>query len=208
MARRSEHSLVEIKEMVLDAAEKIVVEEGFAALKVRKIALEIGYTVGSIYMVFTNMGDLIMHVKARTMDELDDLLDERLPDCSPQEHILMLAIRYLEFASQNYNLWSMMFEHRLPDDEKTPDWYQAKVDQAFVKVEKLLGQLAPETDQSEVRSASRALWSGVHGICILFLTGTLDAVSVKNVEKNIVLLVENFIRGWAYVPADTRKLQV
>lgn len=200
MARRSEHSLEQIKEMVLDAAEKIVIEEGFAALKVRKIALEIGYTVGSIYMVFTNMSDLIMHVKARTMDELGDQLDERLPDCSPQEHILKLAISYLEFASQNYNLWSMIFEHRLSDDEKTPDWYQAKVDQAFVKVENLLGQLAPETDQSEVRSAARALWSGVHGICILSLTDTLDAVSVKNVEKNIVLLVENFIRGWVVAP--------
>jgi AcrR family transcriptional regulator len=201
MARRSEHSLEEIKEMVLDAAEKIVVEEGFTALKVRRVALEIGYTVGSIYMVFTNMGDLILHVKARTMDELGDQLDERLPDCSPQEHILKLAISYLDFASQNYNLWSMIFEHRLPDDE-IPDWYQAKVDQAFSKVEALLGPLAPETDQSEVKSAARALWSGVHGICILSLTDTLDVVGVKNVEKRIVLLVENFIRGWTNILED------
>ena len=196
MARRSEHSLEEIKTMVLDAAEAIVLEEGFAALKVRKVALEIGYTVGSIYMVFTNMGDLIMHVKARTLDELADQLDEQLPECPAQEQILTLAKSYLQFANENYNLWSMIFEHRLPEHEKTPDWYQAKVDQAFIKVETLLGQLAPEPDQSDIQSAARALWSGVHGICVLSLTATLDAVGVKKVENNIVLLVENFIRGW------------
>jgi hypothetical protein len=33
MARRSEHSLEELKAMVLDAAEIIVIEEGFSALK-------------------------------------------------------------------------------------------------------------------------------------------------------------------------------
>ncbi len=196
MARRSEHSLEEIKTMVLDAAEAIVLEEGFAALKVRKVALEIGYTVGSIYMVFTNMGDLIMHVKARTLDELADQLDEQLPECPAQEQILTLAKSYLQFANENYNLWSMIFEHRLPEHEKTPDWYQAKVDQAFIKVETLLGQLAPEPDQSDIQSAARALWSGVHGICVLSLTATLDVVGVKKVENNIVLLVENFIRGW------------
>ncbi len=197
MARRSDHSLEEIKNMVLEAARTIVIEEGFAALKVRRIALEIGYTVGSIYMVFTNMGDLIMHVKARTLDELGDQLDEKTPECAPQERVLKLAKSYLEFASQNYSLWSMIFEHRLPDDESIPVWYQEKVDQAFVRVEKLLGLLAPDVDQSETRSAARAIWSGVHGICILSLTNTLDDVGIKDVENNIVLLVENFIRGWA-----------
>lgn len=203
MARRSEHSLKEIKAMVLEAAEAIVIEHGFGALKVRKIALEIGYTVGSIYMVFTNMGDLIMHVKARTLDQLADQLNEQLPECSAQEEILKLAISYLQFANENYNLWSMIFEHRLPDHEKTPDWYQAKIDQAFLKIETLLEQLAPEPDQSDIQSAARALWSGVHGICVLSLTGTLDAVGVKKVENNIVLLVENFIRGWVSVPKSS-----
>jgi AcrR family transcriptional regulator len=197
MARRSDHSLEEIKHMVLEAARTIVIEEGFAALKVRRIALEIGYTVGSIYMVFTNMDDLIMHVKARTLDELGDQLDEKIPECAPQEQVLKLAKSYLEFASQNYSLWSMIFEHRLPDGEPIPVWYQEKIDQAFVRVEKLLGQLAAESNQLEVKSAARAIWSGVHGICILSLTSSLDRVGIKDVENNIVLLVENFIRGWA-----------
>ena len=63
MARRSEHSQEEIKRMVIQAAETIIVEDGLGKLKARNIALEIGYTVGSIYMVFDSMGDLITHLK-------------------------------------------------------------------------------------------------------------------------------------------------
>ena len=76
MARRSEHSLEELKALVLDAAETIVIDEGFSELKVRKIAMEIGYTVGSIYMVFANMADLIMHINARTLDALAAQLEQ------------------------------------------------------------------------------------------------------------------------------------
>ncbi len=36
--------------------------------------MEIGYTVGSIYMVFDNMADLIMHVKGRTLDDISQQL--------------------------------------------------------------------------------------------------------------------------------------
>ncbi len=200
MARRSEHSLEEIKEMILKAAEDIIVADGFQALKVRRIALEIGYTVGSIYMVFENMADLIMHVKGRTLDELGDFLDEYSADCPSNQQIIILAKKYLEFASQHFNLWSMIFEHRLPKDQVVPEWYQNKVDQAFVRIEKLLGQLAPEYDQKYVQAAARAIWSGVHGICILSLTDHLPDPQIQKIEEDINLLVRNFIRGWVITP--------
>ena len=125
MARRSEHSLEEIKAMVLKAAETIVIEEGFAALKVRKIAMEIGYTVGSVYMVFANMDDLIMHVKGQTLDKLSAQLGQVvMAKSEPKQAIVQLATNYLSFAIRQYNLWSMIFEHRLPEDKQLPDWYQ------------------------------------------------------------------------------------
>jgi len=200
MARRSEHSLEEIKEMILKAAEDIIVVDGFQGLKVRRIALEIGYTVGSIYMVFENMGDLIMHVKGRTLDELGDFLDEYSPDCLPDQQIIFLAKKYLEFASQNFNLWSMVFEHRPANDQAVPEWYQDKVDHAFVRIEELLAKLAPGYEQKYVQAAARTIWSGVHGICILSLTDHLPGYEIKKIEENINLLVSNFIRGWVVMP--------
>ena len=195
MARRSEHSLEELKAMVLDAAETIVIEEGFSALKVRKIAVEIGYTVGSIYMVFANMADLIMHINARTLDAIAAQL-EQVQDSSAEQSIETLAMTYLSYASQNFNRWSKIFEYRLPADAEIPDWYQEKVDNVFAPVEARFAELAPELSEDHRKRAARALWCGVHGICVLSVTGKQDKADIKDIEETIVLLVRNFMRGW------------
>jgi hypothetical protein len=40
------------------------------------------------------------------------------------------------------------------------------------------------------------LWSGVHGICVLYLNGSLGRVGVENAESAVKLLVDTVIRGW------------
>ena len=195
MARRSEHSLEELKAMVLDAAESIIIEEGFSALKVRKIAVAIGYTVGSIYMVFANMADLVMHINARTLDAIAAQL-EQVQDCSAEQSIESLAVTYFSYASQNFNRWCKVFEYRLPADAEIPDWYQEKVDNVFALVEERFAELAPELSEDLRKRATRTLWSGVHGICVLSVTGKQDKAGIKDVEEMIVLLVRNFMRGW------------
>ncbi|MGR9046054.1 MAG: TetR/AcrR family transcriptional regulator [Gammaproteobacteria bacterium] len=197
MARRSEHSLEEIKEMVLNAAESIVIEEGLGALKARKIAMDIGYTVGSIYMVFDNMADLIRHVKARTLDDIAAKLSE-VKDCGPPERCIMeLAKAYLAFANEHFNRWSMIFDHRNGDEADLPVWYRQKVDVLFIPLETQITRLTPSISERQARCAARALWGGIHGVCILSLTGKLDSVGLSDVESTLMLLVENFLRGWA-----------
>jgi AcrR family transcriptional regulator len=195
MARRSEHTLEELKAMVLDAAETIVNEEGFSALKVRKIAMEIGYTVGSIYMVFVNMADLIMHINAKTLDDIAAQL-EQVQDSSAEQSIESMAMTYLNYATQNFNRWSKIFEYRLAADTEIPDWYQEKVENVFSPVEARFAELAPELPDDYRKQAARALWGGVHGVCVLSLTGKQDKAGIKDVEEMIVLLVRNFVRGW------------
>lgn len=197
MARRSEHSLEEIKEMVLKAAETIVIEDGFGALKVRQIALEIGYTVGSIYMVFENMEDLITHVKARTLDDLEKALENVIEkNAGAKEQLIAVSKAYSGFANQHFNRWSMVFEHRPKGDGALPEWYQQKIDGIFQKVEKLFKELAPESSEKEQKRAAQALWGGIHGVCLLSLTGKLEAVADNNTESTVLLLAESFIKGW------------
>jgi AcrR family transcriptional regulator len=195
MARRSEHSLEELKKLILDAAETIVIEEGFPALKVRKIAVEIGYTVGSIYMVFANMADLILHINARTLDAIAAQL-EQVHDRKSEQSIETLARTYLSYASKNFNRWRNIFEFSLPADAEAPDWYQEKVDNVFTVVHVRFTELAPELSEDHRKRAAKALWCGVHGICMLSLTGKEDMAGINNIEETIVLLVRNFMRGW------------
>ena len=49
--------------------------------------MEIGYTVGSIYMVFENMADLIIHVKGRTLDDIAEQLGLVANDDNAEKNI-------------------------------------------------------------------------------------------------------------------------
>ena len=69
MARRNDHSREQIQQMAIAAAISILNEEGLANLSTRKVASEIGYTVGTLYLVFRNLNELLLHVNAATLDE-------------------------------------------------------------------------------------------------------------------------------------------
>jgi AcrR family transcriptional regulator len=197
MARRNKHSLDEIREMVLDAAETIIINEGYSALTARRIAMEIGYTVGSIYMVFANMADLVVHINAGTLDDLTEQM-QQTPNCTPEQNIADLAKTYVEFASRNFNRWSMIFVK----NAGIPEWYQEKIKQMFSLAEAQFAQLAPSCSAQQGKQAARVLWSGVHGICILSLTRELDAVAIKDIEDAVALLVKSFIGGWVAGTAE------
>lgn len=195
MARRSEHSLEELKAMVLDAAETIVIEEGFSSLKARRVAMEIGYTVGSIYMVYKNMADLIMHINAKTLDAIAAQL-ERVQDDAAAQHIEAMAQTYLNYASQNFNRWIMIFEYRCSQNTDIPVWYQGKLDVVLDRVEEWLAQLAPECAESDRKQATQALWGGIHGVCMLSLADKPDRVDLNEPSAIMSLLVRSFIHGW------------
>jgi len=200
MARRSEHSQEEIKQMVLQAAEDIVQEQGFSALKVRKIAADIGYTVGSIYMVFSNMNDLNMHIKARTWQKLALYLETDFAQHSNEPitiaSIEYLSIAYLDFTVLNKGLWRMLFEHQLPIEETVPDWYLRENKRVLDFFYLELNRLSVTHSDVQVQQAAQTLMKGVQGVCMQFVMQQQTIDNIKVAKTDVVLLVDCFIRGW------------
>lgn len=182
--------------MVLQAAETLVAEDGSKALTMRNVAFEIGYTVGSIYMVFENMNDLVLHLNGRTLDALSEQFDA-LPRNNPEQAIEAIAGLYLDFASRHYNCWSLIFEHRQPEGVEFPDWYREKIDRAFSRFEAEFKRLAGKRSDDQVKQAARALWGGIHGICMLSLTGKFAAAGgADDMDAGVKLLVRHFLASW------------
>jgi AcrR family transcriptional regulator len=198
MARRSDHSREEIREMALSAAEQIVVEQGFKGLSARKIAAAIGYTVGTLYLVFQNLDDLILHINARTLDRLHARMTEsRANSGDARDYLLRLGQVYIRFANDDPHRWAMVFEHRFSEDRAVPAWYQEKITRMFALVEDGLEPLAKQRPQQEIVQAARALWGGVHGICILALTDNLGAAGIDSVQELAQSLISNYLEGFS-----------
>lgn len=196
MARRGHHTLEQIKSMVLVAAEDLVVQGGLSQLRVRNIAAKIGYTVGSIYMVFSNMDDLILHVKGRALDEIAEKMD-KVQSPNAEQRLEELAGVYIRYATQNLNRWSLVFEHRLPEGSEIPAWYQHKLDTLYGKFETQFANISPELSSSQCRQTALAFLGGIHGICSLMLTTQLAGLNDNDLEESVTLLIRRFIHdGW------------
>ena len=196
MARRSDHSREEIHAMALAAAERLVAEHGLAGLSARKLAAAIGYTQGTLYLVFRNLDDLILQLNGRTLDRMHRILAERAAECSsPEQCVLALGQSYIRFAESNPHLWGALYEHHPSPSEPLPDWYQVKVDRMFQLVVQALGPLAADLSPGELDLAAHALWSGVHGICILAQSGTLESQGELTAAALNESLIRNYLSG-------------
>jgi len=180
MARRNEHSLAEIKAMVLNAAETIIIEEGFAALTIRKIAMEMGYTVGSIYMVFSSRAELILHINARTLEDIAT----RLQPITATADIETWLTAYLQYARINAHRWRMIFAQQSLEAEPLPDWYQVQLNNVFQQFSAYFTHASSTQNQQAVR----ALWQGIHGICLLS--------TEADKETSVLLLLRTFLHGF------------
>lgn len=196
MARRSDHSRNDIHDMALAAAEHLVETEGAPGLSTRKVAAQIGYTVGTLYLVFENLDDLILQINGRTLDRLYDRLKSATHNCrQPQRCIEAMAHTYIEFAVANHKRWQLVFEHVHPDAGPLPGDYQAKVQRMFDLVEQQLRVLLGAQAPRQAANAARALWCGVHGVCSLAISKKLEVTGVKSVHGLTDTLVDNFLRG-------------
>jgi AcrR family transcriptional regulator len=196
MARRSDHSRDEIREMALRAAEQILADEGFGALSTRRVASAIGYTAGTLYLVFRNLDDLILQVNAKTLDALQARMIEQTnlaPDGLDQ--VLAVARTYLRFALERPHRWTLVYEHRLPAEEPTPEWYLEKVSLVFQLLERMLRPVLEHCSEADISTAARVIWTGVHGIAVLTVSRRLHVVGTVSAEALMESLVVNYLKG-------------
>ena len=182
--------------MALKAARAIVDKKGYNGLTARRVAKEIGYTVGTLYLVFKNLDDLIVSLNTETVTELRLHLEQASKLCKdPKAHIPVLAHAYIEYATRHPNSWRLAFEHRLPEGQPVPEALREQTDALFTMVADLIRPHAAHLRDAEIGEIATALWSGVHGICILSLTDKLHLGSSASLQRLTDILIDNFLAG-------------
>ncbi len=194
MGRRSDHSRDEIREMAITAAAEHVELEGFQSLTARKVASKIGYTVGTLYHVFRNFDDLLIHLNAQTIDEMAALIQQQTRrKRNPEVRIRAMAEFYVQFATDHPDRWRLVFEHQAPRGLPTPVRMKERRDVMFEMVADNLTEISPRRSTQEIDHTATALWSGIHGICILALTGKLYLGGAFSMVKLIDTLIDSVL---------------
>ncbi len=197
MGRRNEHTREELREIALQAAEHLVAANGLSALSTRKVASRIGYTVGSLYMVFRNLDDLIVQINERTLATLQThLLATCSKRLSPTAALQALAQAYIAFALTETHRWLAVYQHRMPEGQSLPESFTAKVTGMFELVQRQLALLCPRRSPEDIALATRALWSSIHGICILGFDQKLEIAGGRSIQDVAGSLLENYLTGF------------
>jgi AcrR family transcriptional regulator len=195
MARRADHSREELYENAMRAARRIVEAGGYRALTARNVADAIGYSPGTLYNVFENLDDLIVHLNGRTLDALYDRLVHQEAATSPEESLGILLDGYLGFLDDHPKLWNVLFEYSLPEGFELPEWYALKVNKVLGLLEDALSPLFSRQEADAKANAARILWAGLHGICSLSGSGKLQVVTTQPVRAMAEGLLANYVAG-------------
>lgn len=194
MARRSDHTKEEIRQMAIEAGFKLIKEAGFSNFSTRQIAKEIGYTVGTLYNVFESYDDIVLHLNAKTLEKMGVFIKKNLnPKLKNVKAIKQLAKLYIEFAHKNHNNWSAIFEYNIPSKLDLPEFYNQKVEELFSIIEGILSEFISK--KSEALKHAKVIWASIHGICVLSVRQKINVAGTASVEVLANSLIENYLRG-------------
>ncbi len=179
--------------MALGAAREIAAAEGLRGLTARRIAGRIGYSVGTLYNLFEDLDDLIMHLHVTTLDALHEACALAPRTGEPEADLRALGQAYIGFTGEHPRLWNLLFEHRLPEGRPLPDWYLEKVSRLLALVDAAIAPLfAPGQDVERLHSA-RVLWSSLHGMCSVASAGKL--AETESLAAMADSLATNYVAG-------------
>ncbi len=201
MAAKTAERRQELRNALIEAAERRIAARGLEGLRARDLAEEVGCAVGAIYNVFPNLDALVFEVNGRTLRAFEAFL-AAAPPASPEPgenpsaaELAHLALVYLDFAIANRLRWRALFEHHMAAGSTLPDWYLAEQARLFGLVEGPLRRLRPDLAGEALMLFARTLFSGVHGIVSLGLDRKLIELPAPVLGEQLRQFVRALARG-------------
>ncbi|MCC8401628.1 TetR/AcrR family transcriptional regulator [Paraburkholderia sp. MMS20-SJTN17] len=109
IAERKNRQKQALRERILDAARRIVVREGFAALSMRKIADAIEYSPATLYLHFASRDDIARALCAEGYAQLLATFVPLMQIADPAERLKALGRAYVAFGVEHPETYRLIF---------------------------------------------------------------------------------------------------
>jgi AcrR family transcriptional regulator len=168
----------DVARQLLDAAARLLSEEGEAAVTARRLSREIGASTMAVYTHFGGMDELLLQVWRDGFTRFGEALDGPAVTDDAMADFATQGWAYRRFALQHRHLYRVMF-----GDGLVPFRFEDPADQQVARgtFESLLGRLQRAADAGrlhfdDVELAGQVVWSTVHGHMAIELTGYFGAL--------------------------------
>lgn len=196
MKKNSPETQERIRQSVLDAAEKIILDEGYQQLSSRKIAAALGCSVGSLYNAFENLNDIYLRVNQRTLKRLHEAFNVYLSNrkSDPIETLLDLSNIYMKLWEDEFPLANSLFNYSQPMTSVLPKWAQDDINAVFITILNILAPIKDKLSDSP-DTVVAVLWAGLHGIATICHTGKSEMISSDTHLCLTHSFVKNYLQG-------------
>lgn len=202
MARRSDHSRIELEELILKQAHKHMEEVGFERFSAREVAKRIGYSVGTLYNVYGTLDRLLVAVNTRTFAMWADALEAALERSGP-DRIATLVDGYFCFARTHHRLWHAIYEHHLaPGIDIDEDQAVTRGKLTSIVAWEVASAITEERS-TEAQAITRSLIAVVHGHCAFELSGSYALMGSDDAQSDALARVRETLERAAQMPPVT-----
>jgi AcrR family transcriptional regulator len=190
-AARVAAPVVDLRRALIDAAARILADEGPKGLSVRRVAQDVG---ASTMVVYTHLGDkdgMIDAVLEHAFGEFADTLGA-VSDPDPWVHLRALGYAYRSFAKANPAAYRLMFGRPTPTGRMP-----ASGQRGFAALTTAIGRVMAALDRPArmIEPYAMCTWSSIHGIVSLELAGGCPPADVESLFERVLDFIEAGLRG-------------
>ena len=155
----------DLRRALVDAARRILENEGPSALSLRAVAREAGVSPAAPYHHFKDKGELldaVAHVGWDALGEAMTAANARTTDISAR--MTEIGVAYVQFSQNHPALYRVMYDCSR-DKEMLPEGLQDNEDSAYCQVRDTFRAVAgAEVAEIDIELATIAAWCAAHGL--------------------------------------------
>lgn len=202
ITERKERQRAELREQILAAARRIVLDEGFDALTMRKIADAIEYSAATIYLYFENREAIGRQLCTEAFEHLVSAMAVAVAGIdSPVERLRAIGRGYARYGFENPSEYKLLF---MTDSAYMEALFAEQLDDPDDPGERAFQFLVDTVTACAASGAIAAddptlvaemVWTAVHGVVSLALTCRM--VIESPVEQLVDMMCDTLLRGLA-----------
>jgi len=171
IAERKEKERQEMRVLILDAAMRLFLKDGFDKITLRSIASEIEYSPATIYLYFKDKKEILFALHTEGFERFYRMQQTVLSISDPWERLRQHARVYMAFAVENPEYYDLMFIMRAPGEKLKADgeWGVGLRSYDFLKDNIRACMDAGCIPRSDIDVAAFAIWSFTHGMASLII---------------------------------------
>jgi AcrR family transcriptional regulator len=190
-AALSQSEVDEFREALCAYATRLFAEQGYEGVTMRALATGLGCSPMTPYRYFENKAEIFDAVRSAAANRFADALQDSSSGLtSHRSRLRALALAYVRFALDEPHAYRIMFEL---DQDQRPETRRAEDLRSWhVMHDAVEGAVADGVIAGEPDIVAHLLWSGVHGLVALHLSGMLRLG--RGLEELIEAFIERELR--------------